>query len=178
MAYIGIDLGGISIAAALVSEQGEILSRRSCPTPKGPDSVADAIAGHVKSLLEATHEPVPYIGIGSPGTIDPESGVVEYWSNLDFRHVPLAEMIQERTGLPALLENDANCAALGEYVAGAGKGSKSLVVITLGTGIGGPQFPTSSARRSHNLERIGQILLHNGKKHSPPDGGLCFLCLV
>lgn len=137
MEYIGIDLGGINVAAALVSEQGEILSRRSCPTPRGADSVADAIAGHVRGLLKAGNQRPAYIGVGSPGTIDPENGVVEYWSNLDFRHVPLAGMIQQRTGLPAILENDANCAALGEYVAGAGRGSRSMVVITLGTGIGG-----------------------------------------
>lgn len=176
MAYIGIDLGGISIAAALVSEQGEILSRRSCPTPKGPDSVADAIAGHVKSLLEATHEPVPYIGIGSPGTIDPESGVVEYWSNLDFRHVPLAEMIQERTGLPALLENDANCAALGEYVAGAGKGSKSLVVITLGTGIGGGAVLDGKLCTGFNYAglEVGHFVIRHGGRACTCGRAGCF----
>ena len=135
--YLGIDLGGINVAAGLVSDSGKILARRSVPTPRTPDAVADAIAEHVKSLLAETDEPIRYIGLGSPGTIEPETGMVEYWSNLDFHHVPLAKMIEERTGLPVRMENDAGCAALGEYIAGAGKGSSSMVVITLGTGIGG-----------------------------------------
>lgn len=134
--YLGIDLGGTNVAAALVSQQGEICTSRSCPTPRTPEAVADAIAAHVKALLAETTEQVGYIGIGAPGSIDPDTGEIRYWSNLDFHHVPLTDMITARTGLPALLENDANCAALGEYVAGAGRGSQSIVVITLGTGIG------------------------------------------
>lgn len=137
MTYIGIDLGGINIAAGLVSEDGAILVSRSVPTPRKPHEVADAIAEHVRAILAQTEEKPGYIGIGAPGSIDPVNGVIEYWSNLDFHDVPLAAMVSERTGLPAILENDANCAALGEYVAGAGKGSRSLIVITLGTGIGG-----------------------------------------
>ena len=135
--YLGIDLGGINVAAGLVSDTGEVVSHRSVPTPRTPNAVADAIADHVKNLLSKTGGTVEYIGLGAPGTIDPDTGVVEYWSNLDFHHVPLASMITERTGLPVRMENDAGCAALGEYIAGAGKGSSSMVVITLGTGIGG-----------------------------------------
>ena len=135
--YLGIDLGGINVAAGLVSDTGKVVSHRSVPTPRTPNAVADAIADHVKNLLSKTGGTVEYIGLGAPGTIDPDTGVVEYWSNLDFHHVPLASMITERTGLPVRMENDAGCAALGEYIAGAGKGSSSMVVITLGTGIGG-----------------------------------------
>lgn len=95
MNYIGIDLGGINIAVALVSEEGQILARHSCPTPRGPEAVADAIAAEVREVLSRTGETeVPYLGLGTPGTIDPEKGVVEYWSNLDFRHVPLADMLK------------------------------------------------------------------------------------
>lgn len=139
MSYIGIDLGGINIAAALVTEDGGILARHSRPTPRGPEAVADSMAAEVQEVLNLagqTMEQVDAVGIGSPGTIDVENGVVEYWSNLDFRHVPLAKMMGERLGKPVLLGNDANCAALGEYAAGAGKGCSSLVVITLGTGVG------------------------------------------
>ena len=137
MNYIGIDLGGINTAAALVSEEGEILQTRSVPTPRTPEGVADAIAAHVKALSAGAYEVAPCIGIGAPGSLDTERGVIEYWSNLNFHEVPLAELVRSRTGLDAVMENDANCAALGEYVAGAGKGSRSLIVITLGTGIGG-----------------------------------------
>lgn len=137
MKYIGIDLGGINTAAALISENGDILKKRSVPTPRTPEGVADAIADHVKALSEKESGIAPCVGIGAPGSIDPENGIIEYWSNLHFHDVPLADMVKKRTGFPALMENDANCAALGEFVAGAGKGSRSLVVITLGTGIGG-----------------------------------------
>lgn len=137
MNYIGIDLGGINTAAALVSGEGEILRKRSVPTPRTPEAVADVIAEHVRVLSADAGELAPCIGIGAPGALDPERGVISYWSNLQFREVPLADMVRSRTGIPAVLENDANCAALGEFVSGAGKGSRSLVVITLGTGIGG-----------------------------------------
>lgn len=140
MNYIGVDLGGINTAVALVSEDGRVLERHSRPTPRGSEAVVDGIAAAVVQVLSQAGqgiEQVGGIGVGSPGTIDTSTGVVEYWSNLDFRHVPLADMLRERLGRPVLLENDANCAALGEYAAGAGKGSRSLVIITLGTGVGG-----------------------------------------
>ena len=135
MNYLGIDLGGTNLVAGLATEAGEIIDRRSCPTPRGADEVAEAIAEHVR-ILTGRNGPVPYIGIGSPGSIDPSVGLIRYWSNLGFEDVPLSAMVRTKAGLPVYLENDANCAALGEYVAGAGKGSESMVIITLGTGIG------------------------------------------
>lgn len=140
MNYIGVDLGGINIAVALVSEEGKLLARHSRPTPRGPEAVVEGIAAEVREVLNIaglTMEDVEAVGVGSPGTIDVGKGMVEYWSNLDFRHVPLVDMLREKLNKPVLLENDANCAALGEYAAGAGKGCSSMVVITLGTGVGG-----------------------------------------
>ena len=162
--YLGIDLGGINVAAGLVTETGKIVSRRSVPTPRTPAGVADAIAEHVKGLLTETTEKVEYIGLGSPGTIEPDTGMVEYWSNLDFHHVPLAQMIRDRTGLPVLMENDAGCAALGEYVAGAGKGSRSMVVITLGTGIGGGAVLNGKLYTglNHAGLEVGHLVIEHG----------------
>ncbi len=141
MNYLGIDLGGINVAAAVVDGEGHILSRDHLPTPRtGAEDVADAMAAAARRTVERaelTLEDVVSVGIGSPGTIDPNGGVVEYWSNLSFRHVPLSRMIKERLDRPVYLENDANAAALGEYAAGAGRGSSSMVAITLGTGVGG-----------------------------------------
>ena len=77
------------------------------------------------------------VGIGSPGTIEPDTGVIRYWSNLNFSNVPLTSLMAERLHKEIYLENDANAAALGEFAAGAGKGSQSMVAITLGTGVGG-----------------------------------------
>lgn len=165
MNYLGIDLGGINIAVALVSEDGRILARHSCPTPRGPEAVADAIAATVREVLSRTGETeVPYLGLGTPGTIDPERGMVEYWSNLDFRHVPLADMLTARLGLPVLMENDANCAALGEYIAGAGRGSRSMVVITLGTGVGGGAVLNGKLYTGFNYAgmEVGHFVIERG----------------
>ena len=164
--YLGIDLGGINVAAALVSDTGTIKKQRSTPTPRTPEGVADVIAEHVRQLLGDRNETVEYIGLGSPGVIDTEHGVVEYWSNLDFHDVPLADLIEARTGLPVLMENDAGCAALGEYIAGAGKGSTSMVVITLGTGIGGGIISGGRLLEGNRgfAGEIGHFPVHIGEK--------------
>lgn len=141
MKYLGIDLGGINVAAAVVDEAGTILSRGKIATPRtGAEAVAAAMAEAARQALTVggfTMDDIESVGIGSPGVIDPKNGVVEYWSNLDFHNVPLAEMLKARLGKEVYIENDANAAALGEYAAGAGKGSQSMVAITLGTGVGG-----------------------------------------
>ena len=139
MKYLGIDLGGTNVAAAVVDQEGAILGKVSLPTPRGVEAVADQMPPASRAAAEAAElsmDEIASVGIGSPGAIDPETGVVKYWSNLDFRDVPLAEMMTKRLGKEIYLENDANAAALGEYAAGAGKGSQSLVLVTLGTGVG------------------------------------------
>ena len=143
MYYLGIDLGGTNIAAAAVDEDGVILGRSSIPTPRdGEALVAAAMAQAATRAAENAGlalRDAASIGIGSPGTIDPVSGVVRFWSNLNFQDVPLSDLVRRNMPmeLPIYLENDANAAALGEYASGAGKGSVSMVAITLGTGIGG-----------------------------------------
>lgn len=138
--YFGIDLGGTNVAVAVVDEQGRILSQNSRPTPRSPEDVVDAMVAGVGQVAADSGLSVAGatgIGLGTPGAIDPVHGVIHYWSNLDFRNVPIAAMLQERLGREILIENDANAAALGEFVAGAGCGCSSLVAITLGTGVGG-----------------------------------------
>ena len=139
MYYIGIDLGGTNIAAAVVDESGACLGQASVPTPRGAEEVADAIARGAKLAALAAGIDVSQavsVGVASAGSIDPERGVVTHAFNLGLHNVPLTAMVKERLGLPATLENDANAAALGEFVAGAGKGGNSLVAVTLGTGVG------------------------------------------
>lgn len=165
--FIGIDLGGINTAAGLVDDSGKLIAKVSSPTPKSPDAVADVIAGHVKYLSGLSDGTVRYAGIGSPGIIDPESGMIEYWSNLDFREVPLGKMVEERVGLPVLMENDAACAALGEYTSGAGKGCRSLLAITLGTGVGGGAVLDGKlyTGSNHASLEIGHFVIeHNGRQ--------------
>jgi len=137
--YIGIDLGGTNVAAGIVTESGALVGKASIPTPKGDEAVADAIAAAAKEAasnagLEVTS--AHSVGLASPGSIDPVNGIVEHAFNLGMEHTPLATMISQRLGLPTVLENDANAAALGEFISGAGKEYHSLVAVTLGTGVG------------------------------------------
>lgn len=140
--YLGIDLGGTNVAAAVVDEAGQILGRASLPTPQGVPApqVADQMAEAARQAARSAGlegGAIAAVGVGSPGTVEPDRGCVRYWSNLAFRDVPLVELLEARLNKPVYLENDANAAALGEYAAGAGKGSASLIAITLGTGVGG-----------------------------------------
>lgn len=138
--YIGIDLGGTNIAAGLVSEDGKILQKASTPTLSGRPiiEVVEDMAELCRSLTEkhgVELSDVKGIGIGSPGSIDYENGVVVYSNNLKMDHFPIADELKKLTGLDVKVDNDANCAAMGEYMVN-GEGVKNYILITLGTGVG------------------------------------------
>ena len=140
--YIGVDLGGTNIAVGLVDEEGKILHKSSVPTraERDPEEIMDDIAAEVMSVLaekKVQLNDVLWVGIGSPGSVDTENGVVVCAHNLPFDEYPICDALQKRLRVPVYLGNDANCAALGESVAGATKGYADSVVVTLGTGVGG-----------------------------------------
>lgn len=140
--YIGIDLGGTNIVAAVVDENYSILSKASTKTnrPRPAEEIADDMAAMaIKAVEEAklTMDDIEWVGVGTPGLANSETGVIEYANNLGFENVPMAKLIQKHINKPVYIENDANAAAYGEYVAGAAKGAKNAVCITLGTGVGG-----------------------------------------
>ena len=142
MYTIGVDLGGTNTAAAIFDKDFNLLGRGNLSTRSdvSPEGVANSIELACREALKACSldfSDISGIGIGSPGIIDPENGVIEYWSRYDFRAVPMAQMVSARTGKRVYMDNDANAAALGEFIAGAGKGSRDMVAVTLGTGIGG-----------------------------------------
>ena len=143
MYTIGIDLGGTNIAVGIVNENNEIILKGSVPTGAEREItfVIDDMASLCKKLIAdagLTANDIARIGVASPGTVNPETGEVVYANNLRMKHVPLAKMLTERTGISEIhLANDADAAALGEAVAGAAKGAKNSVMITLGTGVGG-----------------------------------------
>jgi glucokinase len=138
---LGIDLGGTFIKFALLDETLRMVGETaSVPTPanQGAGAVIAAMVAGGKALL-ARHSDVKClgVGIGSPGPLDLANGVVIGMPNIPgFENVPLRDRVGAGLGLPATLENDANAAALGEYIAGSGAGSKLLVMLTLGTGLG------------------------------------------
>lgn len=144
--YIGVDVGGTNIACGVVNENCEIISRSKVKTnehgsgaPAPYVNVLEEIKNAIRIACEdagIAPSAVHSIGIGCPGTCNQASGVVEYSNNLGFVNVPLKKDVEDEFGIPVYLENDANAAAFGEFVAGAAKGANSAVVITLGTGVG------------------------------------------
>ena len=142
MYKLGIDLGGTNIVASVVDENYKILStaKRKTNCPRPAEEIVDDMAAVALEAIELAgikKEDIDAAGVGAPGAINPVDGVIIYANNLGFRDVPMSEMLKKRTGLDFYLENDANAAAYGEYIAGAGKGTKNFVMITLGTGVGG-----------------------------------------
>ena len=143
MYRIGIDLGGTNIAAGIVNESFEIVAKGSTPTlasRPGEEIVAD-IAALCKKLCASigiTEADVASLGIASPGIVDDETGYALNAHNLNFFNFPLIPLLRKELSIPEMhIANDANAAAWGEAIAGAAKGSKSSVMITLGTGVGG-----------------------------------------
>ncbi|MCH5297837.1 MAG: ROK family protein [Ruminococcus sp.] len=142
MYRLGIDLGGTNIVAGVVDEEYNIVAKASCKTavPRPEKEICDSMAEVALQAIEnanITIEDVESIGIGVPGAVNPETGVIEYSANLFFHNWSVVEMMEERLNKKVKIENDANAAALGEYLAGSAKGAKNAVAITLGTGVGG-----------------------------------------
>ena len=144
---IGVDLGGTNIVAGAMPEDGSReVAMRSEPTraDQGAEAVVDRIARMIDTVIAETiaetnakREDFAGVGIGSPGPLDRERGIVIVTPNLGWRNFPLRDEISKRVGLPASLDNDANCATLGEWWCGAAKGARHVIGITIGTGIGG-----------------------------------------
>ncbi len=143
MYYLGIDLGGTNIAAGIVNEKFEIVKKKSTPTLANRDGklIIKDMAELCRSLIAdcgLTLKDIAYAGIATPGTANSETGVVEYANNLPFKNFPIADLLKEYLGVEKVyIENDANAAAKAEAIAGAAKGAKYSVMITLGTGLGG-----------------------------------------
>ena len=143
MYLIGIDVGGMSIKGGIVdSDNGKILVQYAIPTTTKYTkeySISEDIAKVIDYILNEANmkiDDIVGIGIGQPGSIDSERGVIRYSNNIALENVPVVDELHKKYNLPIYISNDANCAALGEYVFGAGRGYKDIVFITLGTGVG------------------------------------------
>jgi len=144
---IGVDLGGTNIVVGAMSADGQHhFAMRSIPTSaeSGAESVADRIVGLIEGVIldtiaqtDAARRDFIGVGIGAPGPLDREKGIVIVAPNLGWRNFPLRDRIAERLHLPATLDNDANCATVGEWWQGAAQGGRNVIGITIGTGIGG-----------------------------------------
>ena len=174
MVRIGIDLGGTNIVAGVVNEQNEIIAKAECKTnlPRPADAIIEDMARVTEQAVEKaglTMDDVQYVGAGCPGTCNLETGIIEYSSNFGFKEVPLQKILSERLGKPVYIENDANAAALGETIAGAAKGAKSALCITLGTGVGGGIIIDGKIYGGFNFAgaELGHIVIVEGGEPCP-----------
>lgn len=137
---IGIDLGGTSIKAGVVDETHKIISSHQKPTLEGFELVVSDMAETAQIAAKKVGlkwDDFSSVGVGSPGFVNPQSGLLVLSSNTNWRNKPLKQELQKHIPLPIFIENDANCAIVGEMIAGAAKGYRHVLMLTLGTGVGG-----------------------------------------
>ncbi len=173
MYYIGIDVGGTNLVAGLVNEAGRILDKVNHPVDKAmsAEELCLDLARMSKKLCEmgsVDFSQIEAVGVGLPGLVDNGAGVVVQTVNMAFDNTPLREIFQREWDVPVFLGNDANCAAAGEYWAGAAKGCDPAVVVTLGTGIGGGMVANGKVFTgfANSGMEVGHMIVH-------PNGVLC-----
>jgi glucokinase len=134
---IGVDLGGTKMLVGVVDSQQKVLHEsRESSTGKTEDEIVETLAAELEEAREARPD-VAAAGLGIPATIDHEKGVAINAVNLEITDVPLRQILEDRTKLPVFVDNDANVAALAEFLYGAGREAENMVMLTIGTGIGG-----------------------------------------
>jgi glucokinase len=175
IAYIGVDLGGTNLRTALVSRSGKILERRSLSVQldKGAESISNELLSECRALISSGNKlgvGVCAVGLGVAGKIDRQSGAVVFSPNLpELDGYPLAKDVQFNLGIPVAMENDANVFGLGESFAGAAKGIRNWVGITLGTGTGGCLFLGGKLWQGDGLGFSAEV----GHMIVEPEGPVC-----
>jgi glucokinase len=167
---IGVDLGGTKILAGVVARDGSVVRRHERPTPH--DSQERVVAELEAAVAELRDESVAAVGFGVPSPIDQARGVVVRCVNVPLEDASLRDWMQERFSIPVGLDNDANAAAIGEWRAGAGREQDDLVMLTLGTGVGGGVISAGRPFRGWNgagVELGHVVIVHDGR----PCHGAC-----
>ena len=179
--YVGIDLGGTNVVSAVVGEDFKIRAKCSCKTnlPKSPKVLSDDIANLVHRTLKKsglTMNDIQSIGVGIPGTINTRSKIIEYSCNFNYKNVHIAQMLGSRLKKSVYIDNDANAAALGEFICGAGRGYHTIIVITLGTGVGGGVILNNKIYHGFNFNggEIGHIVLRKDGRRCNCGRAGCF----
>lgn len=169
---IGVDLGGTKISTALSTLEGNILSQTVVPTNArdGEEKVLNRIISTIEEVINGANVPkdeIGAIGIGSPGPLDAKKGVIITTPNLPFKNYNVVQPIREKFDIPAYIDNDANVAAIGEFMFGAGKGKENIVFFTVSTGVGGGAVLNGQAYRGNtsNALEIGHMTVNpNGPR--------------
>ena len=133
---VGVDVGGTKIAAGVVDEKGEILERRRLDSPATDSEAIESTIAELVLALKRDHD-VEAVGVGAAGFVDVRRSTVLFAPNLAWRDEPLKAELERLTDLPVVVENDANAAAWGEFAFGGGKDVDDLLLVTVGTGVGG-----------------------------------------
>lgn len=160
---IGIDVGGTKVAALLAGEDGRVLERTAGETPaEDPDATMEVLY-RLAEELRAAGEPEA-VGVGAAGMVDFEAGALRWAPNIAWRELPVRDLVAERTGLPCIVDNDANAAAWGEHRFGAARGYRDVLVVTVGTGIGGGIVAGGELYRgAHGFAaEIGHVIVEPG----------------
>jgi glucokinase len=167
---IGVDLGGTKILAGVVARDGSIVRRHERATPQ--ESQEHVLAELEAAVAELIDDSVTAVGFGVPSPIEQERGIVVRCVNVPLENAPLRDRMHERFGIPVGLDNDANAAAIGEWRAGAGRGEDDVLMLTLGTGVGGGAISGAKPFRGRNGEgaEFGHVVIvHDGR----PCQGAC-----
>ncbi len=168
MNAIGIDVGGTKIAAGVVDADGRIVARNRRVTPaQHADQVRDAVTDAVRELR--TEHEVTAIGISAAGFVDAARATVMFAPNLAWRDEPLRDELEQRTGLPVVVENDANAAAWAESRFGAGRGTRQVLALTVGTGLGGGVVQDGRVLRGEfgAAAEVGHVVMVPGGRPCP-----------
>ncbi|MHC4698301.1 MAG: ROK family protein [Planctomycetota bacterium] len=167
---VGIDLGGTNLKVAVVEHEGRIRAKRTCPidAAHGPDPTIDRIVGEVDAALadaSLARADVIGVGIGTPGPLNIKEGRIIHAANLPgWEDVPIRDRLHDTLQLPVTLDNDGNAAAFGEFWVGAGRGTDDLVMLTLGTGVGGGIVSDGRLVHGHfdNAAELGHMIVVSG----------------
>lgn len=169
---VGVDLGGTTIKMAFINPYGEIITKWEIATNKL--QITTDIAKAIDAKLDEMSQPkskIVGIGMGAPGPVNMETGLIYEAVNLGWKDFPLKDLLEVETGLPVVVDNDANIAAIGEMWKGAGEGSKDLICVTLGTGVGGGII--ANGEIVHGVNGAGGEI---GHITSIPEGGIQCNC--
>jgi glucokinase len=161
---LGLDVGGTKVAGVLIDEAGSILAQGERPSlADDPDEAVHTVVMLARELVPEGERPVG-VGVGAAGMVDFEAGVFRSAPNLSWRELPLAARISEALGLPAVVDNDVNVAAWGEFRFGAARGHREILVVTVGTGIGGGIISGGRlVRGAHGFAgEIGHVIVQPG----------------
>jgi glucokinase len=145
---VGIDIGGTKIAGGVVDAGGTILEKLRVDTPADPEALTDAVAAMVRHFGD--HHDIAAVGVAAAGFIDRDRAVILHAPNIDWHNAPLRDQLQDRLSMPITLENDANAAGWAEFRFGAGRRTHDMVMLTMGTGVGGAIVTSGKLFRGGN----------------------------